>query len=599
MREDVKRLLGLLTPKERSRLLAVVFVMLVAAALQAAGVSSLYPFLSLITDPAALESGMLSIAYAWTGAPGYAQFLAYLGLGVLGLIIVSNAALSLAHWLRLRYAWRISHTLSLRLMRQYLARDYAFFLDHHSSELNRHILNEAQQITDNILGPGLKMINSAAIALAMVAVLIVVNPVATGLVLAVTGGGYVVAYMFLRGRMQAAGRSYREANQGRFEISDEAFSGIKEIKLRGREGFFLDRFKPVSETRALSLAARKAYGLLPKYVIEACAMGGLVALLVFFLFTGQEVATLVPTMGVFVFAGYRMMPAFRDLLNTASGFRFHEDILADIESTLERDIETGSSHEGEPPAQLSLDEEIRMDGVTYAYPNAREPAVQDIDLTIPKGSSIAIVGQTGAGKTTIIDLLLGLLEPQEGSLTVDGVPVHPDNVRRWQQSVGYVPQEIHLADVSVAENIAFGVPEDQIDHEQVHRAAGIAQIQDAVENSLPDGYQTVVGEAGVRLSGGQRQRIGIARALYHDPPVLVFDEATSDIDGATEARITEAIQTLEKDKTLITVAHRFNTIRTCDVIYLLDDGRIVAQGDYEELADEHERFQAMARGETL
>jgi len=593
MRDDLRKLHGLLTPRERKLGAGVVAVMVAAAGLQALTAGSLYPFLSTVSDASALESGRLGWLYDTLGFGSDRQFFVFAGLAVLVLVLVSNGALAFAHWAQLRFQWAVNHSLSVRLLRAYLGREYEYFLNENTAELHKNILTEAREITDGLLNPVLTMLSNGALALAMLALLVAVDPMATLVVFAITGGGYGVAYLFIRRRLRTLGDKYAEANRERYKTTAEAFGGIKDVKVLGREGHFLDAFRPASRTFTRTLASRQLYSRLPKYAIEALAMASLLALLMLLLVTGRPVSLIVPIMGTFAFAGYRMMPAFRDILSALASFRFTEEIFAAIEEALEARGSPPPAAERDEPEPLPFRREIALEGVTYRYPGARGPALRDVSLTVPKNAAVALAGKTGAGKTTIVVLLLGLLSPTEGRFRVDDIVVSEENVHRWRANLGYVPQEIYMADASVRRNIAYGIPEEEIDEGAVRRAARVAHIHGFVEGELPEGYDTLIGERGVRLSGGQRQRIGIARALYHDPPVLVLDEATSEIDGATEASITEAIRALHGEKTLIVVAHRLGTIQHCDQIYVVQEGEIVESGTYDELVAGSPRFREL------
>lgn len=598
MKKDLKKLYDLLTPGQRKQVVGVLVAMVLAAALQAASVGALYPFLNAVTDPSTIESGWMKSIYELSGSPGFHQFLAILGLGVLGLLVLANAARSLAHWARIRFQWGVNHSVSMRLLKSYLGRDYAYFLNHNTAELNRNILAEASRITNSVLGPVLAMTSNVSIALAMVGLLVVVDPIATLLVLGITGGGYGLIYLFLRRKLQALGSAYSDANQERYKITAEAFGGIKDVKVLGREGHFVNEFGPASRTFTKTLGKKSVFATLPRYLIEALAMGSMLSVLILLLLTGQPVSLIVPIMGTFVFAGYRTMPAFRDILSASTSFRFTEDIFESVEEALDAPRIHEGVLDGTPKDQLPFKESIKLEDVTYRYPGASQAALENITLEIPKNNAVAFVGKTGAGKTTINDLILGLLLPTEGKILVDGEPIDEENVLRWRANLGYVPQDIYMADTSVRRNIAYGLSQEEIDDEAVERAAKVAHIHEFIVNELPDDYDTIIGEEGVRLSGGQRQRLGIARALYHDPPVLVLDEATSDIDGETEANITNAIQELQGDKTLITVAHRLKTIQHCDTVFVIEDGEIVGAGTYEELMAENDHFRRLT-GSTV
>lgn len=595
MLHDLRRLYELLTARERKLAVAVTGVTVTAAGLQALTAGSLYPFLSVVSDPSALRTGRLAWLYDILGFTSERQFFVFAGLAVLVLVVVSNVALAVSHWARLRFQWGVNHRLSVRLLKAYLGRDYAYFLDENTAELHKNILTEATEVTNGLLQPVLVMLSNGAMAVAMLAVLVAVDPTATLLVAGITGGGYAGAYLLIRRRLQTLGSRYAKANRERYKATAEAFGGIKDVKVLGAEKYFLKNFKPASRTFTKTLASRQVYASLPKYVIEALAIGSLLALLVLLLLTGQPVSLIVPVMGTFAFAGYRMMPAFRDVLRTMASFRFTEEIFDAIEKALNAggtlpppENETG------PVEPLPFKRGITLDEVVYRYPTGRRPAVRGVTLVVPKGETVALVGRTGGGKTTIIDLALGLLSPSQGQILVDGREITAENVRRWRANLGYVPQEIYLADMSVRRNIAYGIPDSEIDDTALVRAACAAHIHEFVSNGLSRGYGTILGERGVRLSGGQRQRIGIARALYHEPSVLVFDEAMSEIDGATAGKITRAIQELATGSTLIMVAHRLRSIRDCDQIHLVHGGKIVETGTYDELLAQSDLFQELA-----
>lgn len=307
------------------------------------------------------------------------------------------------------------------------------------------------------------------------------------------------------------------------------------------------------------------------------------------------IAGALPIITLYAFAGYRLLPALQQIYSSFTQLRF----VGPAVDALHKDLSGVQApiHEPDQLAPLPLKEAIKFTQVSYCYPNAACPVLKGLNLTIPARSKVGFVGSTGSGKTTAVDLILGLLEPQEGDLKVDEQPITAANSRRWQRSIGYVPQHIYLADDSVIANIAFGLVAEDVDHQAVERAAKIANLHEFVMNDLPQGYATEIGERGVRLSGGQRQRIGIARALYHNPQVLILDEATSALDNLTEQAVMEAVNNLGHHITTILVAHRLSTVKACDIIFLLEKGELKAQGTFNELMDDHETFRALAKNQ--
>jgi len=432
------------------------------------------------------------------------------------------------------------------------------------------------------------------------------------------GGAYILLYTFLRKYLSRIGADRVQANQERFQISQEALGGIKEVKASNIEtGYMMSFIKP-SQRFARCLALNKIIAQVPRYILEAIAFGGiLLIILILLAVRGGDLGQVLPTLGVFALAGQRLMPTLQMVYRSATKMRFGKPALDALYNDMENmDIEfkdIKQMYNIPDIAPLGLKQSLDLVDVDYWYPHADRPALQDLNLSISARSTVGFVGSTGAGKTTLVDLILGLLHPQFGQMLVDGQPIFTQNLSSpnsstdntsqitdkkllisWQRTLGYVPQEIFLADETIEANIAFGVPEEEISQDAVEQAARIAELHEFVQNELSHGYQTVVGESGVRLSGGQRQRIGIARALYHDPDVLIMDEATAALDNVTEKAVMQAVHNLSNKKTIILIAHRLSTVQNCDQIYLLDHGKLAAQGTYLELLGSSNEFQRMA-----
>jgi ABC-type multidrug transport system fused ATPase/permease subunit len=362
---------------------------------------------------------------------------------------------------------------------------------------------------------------------------------------------------------------------------------------------FLDRYAEYALCHARGNAAAGVISQLPRYALETIAFGGILLIVLYSLRTDQDIGKIIPLLSIYAFAGYRLLPALQQIFSSVSLLRvslpaldvLHEDLCREGAAA----DPVGALVEAGTLQPLPFARELRLREVTFSYSGAKTPSIDKLDLTIKLNSSVGLVGATGSGKTTVVDMILGLLAPDSGQLTADGVAIAGDAVARWQCNLGYVPQAIYLCDDTIVRNIAFGVPERDIDMSAVVRAARIANLQEFIETELTHGYFTVIGERGVRLSGGQRQRIGIARALYRDPAVLIMDEATSALDGVSEEAVMDALRTLSGQKTVIIVAHRLTTVKDCDVIYQMDHGRIASQGTYGELQGSSPWFRAAAR----
>ncbi len=595
----IKKLLSLFTRREKKRGAIVLMMAVGMAMLETAGVASVMPFLSVLGNPGIVETNpVLATAYEWGGFTSVDAFLMALGIGAFALIVTSAIFRAVTLYAITRWSMMRMHSLSERLLETYLRQPYAYFLDRHSGDMSKTILTEAQQVTTTVIRPGMNVIAHGIVLTAIIVLLVVVDPVLALGVAGVIGGAYAAIYVGVRGFLQRIGKDRVRANKERFTAAGEALGGIKDVKLLGREHAYLSRFRGPSTRFAKHQAASQVLGQVPKFLIEAIGFGGIIVLALVLMaasggVSGGGLGGVLPVLGLYAFAGYRMLPAAQQVYQGIAQLRFGSAAVDTVYDDLHRRASLTEIRKY-APAPMEPQREIALDRVTYHYPKATQPALADIHLSIPVGSSVGLVGSTGAGKTTLVDVILGLLRPTEGAITVDGEPVTAENLRAWQAALGYVPQDIFLTDATVTENIAFGIDPERIDSEQVERCARMAQVHDFVTEEMPQGYGTIVGERGVRLSGGQRQRIGIARALYHDPDILVFDEATSALDTVTERALMEAIDALHHQKTIILIAHRLSTVRQCDQVVLLEKGQVTTASSFEELEAQSQQFRAMA-----
>lgn len=578
------KLRSLLAPAERRRAKLVFLLMAGRALLEMVGVASVMPFVAVLADPDLVTTNRyLATAYAVLGFDSPRSFLFFLGFVVLMLFVSSLAFRALTTYEIVRFSNMRLHSIGCRLLAAYLRQPYEFFLNRNTADLGKTLLAEVKTVTDSVLVTALRGLSSGLVALMLLILLLSVEPLLSLAVFGLLGSAYGLIYAFTRRLLRRIGKERLGANKKRYVLANEALNGIKELRILGREETYLQRFSEPSRLFARHQATSRVIGEMPFYVVQTAAFGGILVLVLFLLGRHGGIQGALPLISLYAFAGYRLLPVFQEVFRSATEIGFSLPALDALYADLmhkEGGVAASSSSDVAP---LPLTNGIRFESVTYRFPNAPGPAVEGLDLFIPAGSSVALVGRTGAGKSTTTDLLLGLLQPSEGRILIDGEPLGGESLRRWQRNVGYVPQAIFLSDDTVTANIAFGVPEREIDRIAVERAARTARIHDFIVGDLGQGYDTVIGERGVRLSGGQRQRLAIARALYRDADVIVFDEATSALDNATEAAVMQAIEELHGRKTIILIAHRLSTVRKCDRLFLLRGGRLVAQGTPDDL----------------
>lgn len=589
----VGKVLALLTPQEKRRGVLVLGMMFLLAVLETAGVASIMPFLAVLGNPELVETNAaLGWMYERGGFDTVDAFLFALGLGACLLVVLSTGVRILNTYAVNRYVLMREYSISARLLQTYLRQPYEFFLTRNSADLSKSVLSEVRQVINLALRPGMELISYGLVAAALVALLVAMDPVVAASVGLLFGLLYGAIYLTIRGFLRRMGAKRVSANRARYQMAAEAFGGIKDLKVLGRDQAYLKRFRRPAAEFARYEYLKATLVTTPRYLIETIAFGGVLALALFLMATRESLGAVLPLLGLYAFAGYRLLPAVQHIFSSAASLRFGGPAVDPIyEDLIESPPEVSEAAKGR---DFTLSEGIRFSGVSFRYPGADGDALRRVDLMIPARTSVGFVGQTGAGKTTAVDLILGLLQPTQGTILVDGRPMDQVGMRAWQRALGYVPQDIYLADGSVAENIAFGIEKERIDPAAVERAARAARIHEFVTEALPQGYGTEVGERGVRLSGGQRQRIGIARALYHDPEVLVLDEATSAVDTATERAIMDAVEGLAGQKTLIMIAHRLSTVERCGQIVVLDHGEVVGIGSFEELRSSNETFRKLA-----
>ncbi len=571
------RIWRLLNHAERRRLLALIPLVLLTAGFELIGVSAVIPFVTLLAEPEAV--GGLPIVGPWIEASGIEDtttLLRYAGFGLALAVLVANGFVMLTRYRQFRFAADLDYSMSTRLLGHYLSQPYAFTLSRNSASLTNTVMQQVSQVTQG-LGKGLHLLTAGVTIVALLVFLVALDPLLALTSFAVLGGLYGGIYLTTRRYLTRTSRELVAIGAERYRAVNEAIGGFKDLKVAGREHAALRHYRRPARRRARIRAAVRAIEGLPRYALEAIAVGGVVVIAS--LMAGREgafTATL-PLLGAYLFGALRLMPAMQNVFSAVAGLRNIVGAIEILETDLAQAHETTDALTA-PPPPLAFERSVSLRGVNYRYPAGDEVALREIDLDVGKGRSLGIVGQTGSGKTTLVNVLLGLLEPSDGCIEVDGQRVAPTDRRAYRRLFGYVPQEIFLVDNTVRRNVALGTPDDEIDDAALRRACQQAQVDDFIEHELPRGYDTVVGERGVRLSGGQRQRIGIARALYHQPQILIFDEATSALDVHTERRVFDALEAIARERTLVMIAHRLETVAKADRVIVLEAGSIIDEG---------------------
>jgi ABC-type bacteriocin/lantibiotic exporter with double-glycine peptidase domain len=581
---SLKKLLFLLNSRERKQVGLLLIMTLIMALLEMFGVASILPFMIVLTNPDILETNnILRIIFdksIFFGVQNSQQFLFAMGICVFLIFILSIIFKALTTYFQIRFIQMREFSIGKRITEAYLHQPYSWFLDRNSADLGKTILSEVGQVIGGGMRPWIELITRSFTTIALITMLIIINFQLTLIVSIFLGSAYLIVYYFIKKIIKIIGSERLKNNELRFKAISEAFGAIKEIKIGGLEQAYINNFSKPAEKFARAHATNQLTVQLPHFFLEAFAFGGVLLMTLYLVKVSNSFSNAIPIISLYVFAGYRLMPAIQQIYSSFNQLTFMKPAIDKLHSDLISLKPIDQTSVGEI---INVNKTINLRKIDYRYPNSSKLTLKNINLSIPAKSIVGIVGSTGSGKTTTVDVILGLLQAENGFLEVDGREINNKNIRSWQRNIGYVPQNIYLSDNTIEENIAFSSNAKGIDYNSVVRSSKIAKLHDFIMDELPKKYQTIVGERGIRLSGGQRQIIGIARALYHNPSILVFDEATSALDNQTEKVIMEAINNLKKKITIILIAHRLNTVKNCDIIYKLDNGKLVATGTFDEL----------------
>jgi HlyD family secretion protein len=601
MYQKIKQIFRLLNKKQKREFLLLQTLVVLTAFLELVGVASIMPFMAVVASPQMIETNsLLNGVYNFTQAQNTTEFTIYLGVTVLVALTLSASVSVITTWWSSMFASKIGAEIGQTLYDYYLHQNWIFHATRSSAQLTKQIAAETSRLTGGVLVPLMALNARFVLALMLSVAIVMLNPVVALIGISIFMIAYLVIYKLVKARLEANGNKISKTSEERYRLMNEGFGGVKDVILLGRQADFKQRFGNTSQTLAISQGQNIALSQVPRYFLEVLAFGALIALIISLLIQSQgDLAHVLPLLSVYALAGFKLLPAFQQIYSNLTAIKGNISAFDSIKEDLSTArTKTEPKKNNMPDTEVENDElafksKIELKNITFTYPGKSKPALDNLNIAIKKNQIIGFVGASGSGKSTAVDMLMGLLKPQQGRLLIDGVEINQNNQRAWQNKIGYVAQSIFLSEGTIAENVAFGISQEQININKVNKALSLAHLDELIQ-TLEKGIHTKVGERGVQLSGGQRQRIGIARALYHDAEVLVFDEATSALDGITEKMIMEAIHDFSGSKTIIMIAHRLKTVQNCDQIFLLDKGKLIDAGTYQKMLESNQSFKKMA-----
>jgi ATP-binding cassette, subfamily B, bacterial PglK len=569
-----KKIFILFSNSEKKKFKFLVFLMIVMAFIEVVGVSSIMPFLAVLGNPQLItENEYIFYFYNLFNLQSEEKFLIFLG-GVAIFILTLSAIFKIITYYYLhRFSNMRRHSIGKKLLIKYLHQPYSFFLRKASGDISKNILSETDIVVSQVINSFLMLITYGIITLFLIIFLVSIDYKLAAILGLVFGGFYFFMYITIRKYLARIGKERQKSNGLRYKVTSETIGGIKDLKIFGKEEVYLNSFDEPSIRFSNHAATAQILSIVPQFLVEALAFGMILSMAMYALNNnGSDLGNLLPILGLYALGALKLKPAINTIYSSISNIRFASSSLDEIISDLnkpDKEISMINSNK-----RLAFKEKIDLLNIDFNYEGTNKKSLKSINLSIDAKTTVGFIGKTGSGKSTLIDIILGLLDPTNGSIKIDGKILNKFNKREWQNIIGYVPQTIFLIDDSISSNIAFGIEKGKIDNNKVIEVAKIAQLHEFVIN-LDEGYDVQIGERGVRLSGGQRQRLGIARALYHDPELLVLDEATSALDTKTEEEVMNAINKMSGKNTIIIIAHRISTVEKCDMVVTLEDGKII------------------------
>lgn len=568
----VKMMFQIFEKKQKRQLIWLLLAIIVGAGVELVSLSSVLPFVEMITDPdTMMDDRYVQLVSDITGVTEFSALVILMCALIIGLFVIKNIYVVFLSNFQYRFTYYGLRDLSSKVMNGYMEKSYPFFLNHNSAELLKSVQTDTNMFYVTVLN-GTQLISECIVSFVLVIYLIIKDPV-IAISMAVVLGLFAFGFMSIfRKAFKRMGNEYRIFVEEQIKCMHQSFGGIKEIKICDKEQFFKDQFWDIAAGLAKNQVKNGLYNAIPKPMMETMVIGVILVIVAIKTASGSSAASFIPVITVFALAAFRLLPSVNKISSYVGVIMYNKVAVEAVYNEVNEMRNNISQRENTVEEEIHFHKTISLNDVVFAYEGAEKNVIDHVSLEIEKNTSVAFIGPSGAGKTTIVDVMLGILKNQQGSITVDGTDIR-NAMSGWHNKIGYIPQVIYLMDDTIRNNIAFGLKAEMIDDEQVWKALEEAQLKSFVE-SLEDGLDTMVGELGTRLSGGQRQRIGIARALYRQPELLVLDEATSALDNETEKAVMEAIDSLHGKLTLIIIAHRLTTIKNCDVIYEIKDGTV-------------------------
>jgi len=604
MIKQILQIFNLLERKQQKKIIYLQILILLTACMEVVSLFAVAPFISILSNfDLVYKDGYISYIYNYFDFQSPKNFLFFFGLFFLSILLISNIIHMFTIWKVSTNSIKMGTTLGNRLFSFYLNQDWLFHVKSNSAQLINKIAQESDRITLGIIQPAMLINAKVVVSFFLIVAMIIYNPLVALIVGIILGISYLLIFSYVKNTVLKNGKIVSQTQESRYKLMSEGFGGVKEVLISSRQSFFSNNFENSSNHWADAVGKNQAIGQLPRYIVELIAFSIIVSFVVYLTSKGNEnnFNTIFPVLSIYALGGIKLLPAFQAIFSylTAIKANIHayENIKENLIEAKKQDVKHPIINSFTKEKEIKFNNQLKFKNVNFKYLNDKQKNnfnLIDLNFSIKKKQTIGFVGRSGSGKSTIIDLIAGLILPDSGEILIDDQKLEESNKIFWQKNISLVSQTIYLADTSIRENIAFGIPLSEIDNEKIRSTIEMSQLTDFI-SQLPNGVDTVIGERGVQLSGGQRQRIGIARSLYSDSKLIIFDEATSSLDGLTEDAVIKSINNIQNIKTVVIVAHRLASVKNCHVIYFIDKGKIVDSGTFDELINKNELFRKMAK----